>query len=87
MLGTMNSPALPPSVPTDAALLGAFSLLQALGNAQNSAAMLNTMAEHKKAMTRLLLRTMPLLQRLRRLRRARARLPPRSKIWRAGRRR
>jgi hypothetical protein len=36
-------------VPTDAALLGAFSLLQSLGNAQNTAAILGQMAEHKKA--------------------------------------
>jgi hypothetical protein len=45
---TLNPP-LPPSVPTDAALLGAFNLLQSLGNAQNTAAILGQMAEHKKA--------------------------------------
>ena len=48
MIG-MNTPALPPSVPTDAALMGAFNLLQSLGNAQNTAAILSQMAEHKKA--------------------------------------
>jgi chromosome segregation ATPase len=45
---TLNPP-LPPSVPTDQALMDAFSLLQSLGNAQNTAAILSQMAEHKKA--------------------------------------
>jgi hypothetical protein len=48
MIG-VNSPTLPPSVPTDAALMGALSLLQSLGNAQNTAAILGQMAEAKKA--------------------------------------
>ena len=47
MIG-MNTPALPPSVPTTGHA-GAFNLLQALGNAQNTAAILGQMAEHKKA--------------------------------------
>jgi hypothetical protein len=43
------APSLPPSVPRDEAILGALSLLSALGNAQNTAATLTQMVEHKQA--------------------------------------
>ena len=49
MIG-VNSPTLPPSVPTDAALMGAFALLTSLGNAQATAATLSQMADAKKAL-------------------------------------
>ena len=39
---------LPPSVPSDAAILGAMALLAALGNAANSQATLDTMATAKR---------------------------------------
>jgi uncharacterized protein (DUF3084 family) len=47
MIG-VNTPTLPPSVPTDQALMGALSLLASLGNAQTTAATLTQMAEHKQ---------------------------------------
>jgi chromosome segregation ATPase len=43
------APSLPPSVPRDEAILGAMALLTALGNAVNTEATLNQMAEAKKA--------------------------------------
>jgi hypothetical protein len=46
---TLNPP-LPPSVPTDPALMGAFALLTSLGNAQATAATLAAMADAKKAL-------------------------------------
>ena len=42
------TPPLPPSVPSDAAILGAMALLAALGNAANSQATLHTMATAKR---------------------------------------
>jgi hypothetical protein len=48
MIG-VNTSTLPPSVPTDQALMGALSLLASLGNAQTTAATLTQMAEHKQA--------------------------------------
>jgi hypothetical protein len=43
------APSLPPSVPRDETILGALSLLSALGNAANTQATLTQMAEHKQA--------------------------------------
>jgi uncharacterized protein (DUF3084 family) len=43
------SPAPPPTLPSDAALMGAMALLQSLGNAQNTAATLSQLADHKLA--------------------------------------
>jgi uncharacterized protein (DUF3084 family) len=42
------TPPLPPSVPSDAAILGAMALLAALGKAANSQATLDTMATAKR---------------------------------------
>jgi hypothetical protein len=41
------NPPLAPQTPTDAAILGAMALLQSLGNAQNTAAILSQLADHK----------------------------------------
>ena len=43
------SPSMPPAMPSDASLLGAMQLLSALGSPANTAATLDTLAEHKRA--------------------------------------